>query len=105
MANRIGYDPYTFVVGSGLTDLIDETDNQIDGFAIGSSYRFTAHGAGCVVRWGTSEAVATNGNFDFAVSQNEVIEVVAQATSASIKEMSTASPATARLFVSKVAVR
>ena len=91
-----------YVATGGLTGVISDADIQIDGFISGKRYRLTAGEAGCVCRWSASAAVASNGNFDFAIGANESIEVEAQFTSLSIKEMSTASAATAALFVSEI---
>ena len=96
------YKPRRFVAAGGLVAIISDADIEQTGFISGKLYKLTAGEAGCVCRWSATEATAADGGFDFAIGANESVVVEAQFTSLSVKEMSSASAATAVLFISEV---
>lgn len=89
---------------NGQLILITAATVQQDDFVIGRDYWLVAIGGVALCRWGTDDAVAADGGFDFAVGPNGS-PVIVRATSVSMNviEADASSSATAVLTVARVA--
>ena len=86
----------------GLIVLLGATTVEQTGLTVGRTYQFTVVGGVALVRWDTSAAVASDGNFDFAVVPGQVVYAVARDTMVNIIELDSSSSATAAVAIAEV---
>jgi len=86
----------------GFIVLLGAASIEQTGLTVGRTYQLTVVGGVALVRWDTDAAVASDGNFDFAVVPGQIVEVVARSTMLNIIELDASSTATAAVAISEV---
>ena len=86
----------------GLIVLLGATTVEQTGLVVGRTYQFTVVGGVALVRLDTDAAVASDGNYDFAVVPGEVVYAVARTTFCNIIELDSSSTATAAVSIAEV---